>query len=89
MGGGYEYVNFNNDTFNLPFSEFELKSLDFGVKSSFSMGIVEESSLILMEPGFNFYGKIELLANNEQLLFKGNIIPVSYTHLTLPTICSV
>ena len=73
--GIYEYVNFNNDTFNLPFSEFELKSLDFGVKSSFSMGIVEESSPILMEPGFNFYGKIELLANNEQLLFKGNIIP--------------
>ncbi|MBV19769.1 MAG: hypothetical protein CL870_01550 [Cytophagia bacterium] len=73
--GIYEYVNFNNDTFNLPFSEFEIKSLDFGVKSSFSMGIVEEASPILMEPGFNFYGKIELLANNEQLLFKGNIIP--------------
>ena len=73
--GIYEYVNFDNDTFNLPFSEFELKSLDFGLMSSFSMGIVEESSPILMEPGFNFYGKIELVANNEQLLFKGNIIP--------------
>ena len=73
--GIYEYVNFNNDTFNLPFSEFKLKSLDHGEMSSFSMGIVEESSPILMEPGFNFYGKIELIANNEQLLFKGNIIP--------------
>ena len=73
--GIYEYVNFNNDTFNLPFSEFELKKLDLGEMSSFSMGIVEEASPILMEPGFNFYGKIELLANNEQLLFKGNIIP--------------
>ena len=28
-----------------------------------------------MEPGFNFYGNIELLANSEQLLFNGSIIP--------------
>ena len=28
-----------------------------------------------MEPGFNFFGNIELFANNAQLLFNGKIIP--------------
>ena len=80
IGSGiYEYVNFNNDTFNIPFSEFKLvETFDENeqkIKTSFSSGIVNKDSPILMEPGFNFFGKIELFANNAQLLFNGKIIP--------------
>ena len=65
--GVYEYVNFNLDTFNIPFSEFEIKESIDGTKTSSSRGDVAESKPILMEPGFNFYGSIELLGNSEQL----------------------
>ena len=80
IGSGiYEYVNFNNDTFNIPFSEFKLvETLDENeqkIKTSFSSGVVDKESPILMEPGFNFFGNIELFANNAQLLFNGKIIP--------------
>tara|TARA_B100001989_G_scaffold231869_1_gene190800 strand:+ start:3617 stop:8161 length:4545 start_codon:yes stop_codon:yes gene_type:complete len=80
IGSGiYEYVNFNNDTFNIPFSEFKLVEIldenEQKIKTSFSSGIVDKESPILMEPGFNFFGKIELYANNAQLLFNGKIIP--------------
>ncbi len=73
--GVYEYVNFDFDTFNIPFSQFEIKSGSNGDLTSFSTGEVSDLKPILMEPGFNFYGSIELLGNNEQLLFDGNIIP--------------
>lgn len=77
--GIYEYVNFNEDTFNIPFSEFALIEFyeDSGLKreTSFSSGVVKKDKPILMEPGFNFFGKIELFANKEQLLFNGKIIP--------------
>ena len=73
--GVYEYVNFNLDTFNIPFSEFEISQSEDGKKSSFTRGEVEEDSPILMEPGFNFYGKIDLYGNSEKLLFDGRIIP--------------
>ena len=73
--GVYEYVNFNLDTFNIPFSEFEIKESIDGTKTSSSRGDVAESKPILMEPGFNFYGSIELLGNSEQLLFDGRILP--------------
>ena len=56
--GIYEYVNFNNDTFNIPFSEFKLvETLDENeqkIKTSFSSGVVDKKSPILMEPGFNW-----------------------------------
>ena len=50
---------------------------DSGLKreTSFSSGVVKKDKPILMEPGFNFFGKIELFANKEQLLFNGKIIP--------------
>ena len=73
--GVYEYVNFDLDTFNIPFSQFEITSNNNGELTSFSTGEVSELNPILMEPGFNFYGSIELLGNSEQLLFNGNIIP--------------
>ena len=77
--GIYEYINFDEDTFEIPFSSFELKEHDdIGVNSflsTYSFGLVDKSSPILMEPGFDFYGKIELVANNEKLLFNGEIIP--------------
>ena len=73
--GVYEYVNFDLDTFNIPFSQFELKNGNNNQLTSFSTGDVSELNPILMEPGFNFYGNIELLANSEQLLFNGSIIP--------------
>ncbi len=77
--GIYEYINFNQDTFKIPFSEFELKfsgdGKELAKKTTFSSGKVDKSSPILMEPGFDFFGKIELFANNEQLLFNGTIIP--------------
>ena len=73
--GVYEYVNFDLDTFNIPFSQFEITSNNNGELTSFSTGEVNELNPILMEPGFNFYGSIELLGNSEQLLFNGNIIP--------------
>ena len=73
--GVYEYINFNLDTFNIPFSEFEIRESINGVKTSFSKGYVDEFTPILMEPGFNFYGGIELLGNNEELLFDGSILP--------------
>ncbi len=77
--GIYEYVNFNDDTFNIPFSEFKLIEVYEDSRSkgqtSFSSGIVKKDKPILMEPGFNFFGNIELFANKEQLLFNGKIIP--------------
>ena len=77
--GIYEYINFNEDTFKIPFSEFELRELEdeFGIvrAATFSSGYVDKLNPILMEPGFNFFGKIELFSSNEQLLFNGNIIP--------------
>ena len=73
--GVYEYVNFDLDTFNIPFSQFEFKTTENNQLTSFSTGDVSENNPILMEPGFNFYGSIELLANSEQLLFDGSIIP--------------
>lgn len=77
--GIYEYINFNEDTFKIPFSEFELRDMEDesgNVKlATFSSGFVDKSNPILMEPGFNFFGNIELFSSNEQLLFKGSIIP--------------
>jgi len=77
--GIYEYINFDDDTFEIPFSSFELKEFDGkdvnSFSSTYSFGLVDKSSPILMEPGFGFYGKIELVANNEKLLFNGEIIP--------------
>ena len=73
--GVYEYVNFDLDTFNIPFSKFEFKIGNNDQLTSFSTGDVSENNPILMEPGFNFYGNIELLGNSEQLLFNGSIIP--------------
>ena len=77
--GIYEYINFDEDTFEIPFSSFELKTYENEnnnmFSSTYSYGIVDKSKPILMEPGFGFYGKIELVANNEQLLFNGDIIP--------------
>lgn len=77
--GIYEYINFDEDTFEIPFSSFELKEFDdkdiSSILSTYSFGLVDKSNPILMEPGFGFYGKIELVANNEKLLFNGEIIP--------------
>ena len=77
--GIYEYINFDEDTFEIPFSSFELKTYENENNnmflSTYSYGIVDKSNPILMEPGFGFYGKIELVANNEQLLFNGDIVP--------------
>ena len=47
IGSGiYEYVNFNNDTFNIPFSEFKLvETLDENeqkIKTAFSSGVVDK-----------------------------------------------
>ena len=79
--GIYEYVNFNDDTFNIPFSEFKLIDVYEDSKSkgktSFSSGVIKKDKPILMEPGFNFFGNIELYANKAQLLFNGKIIPSS------------
>ena len=52
--GVYEYVNFNLDTFNIPFYEFEIKESIDGIKTSSSRGDVAESKPILMEPGLIF-----------------------------------
>jgi hypothetical protein len=77
--GIYEYINFDEDTFEIPFSSFELKTYENEnnnmFSSTYSYGVVDKSNPILMEPGFSFYGKIELVANNEQLKFDGVIIP--------------
>ena len=82
--GIYEYVNFNDDTFNIPFSEFKLIDVYEDSKSkgktSFSSGVIKKDKPILMEPGFNFFGNIELYANKEQLLFNGKIIPSEITN---------
>ena len=57
--GIYEYINFNEDTFKIPFSEFELRDMEDesgNVKlATFSSGFVDKSNPILMEPGFNFF----------------------------------
>ena len=77
--GIYEYINFNEDTFKIPFSEFELRDMEDESGNirlaTFSSGSVDKSNPILMEPGFNFFGNIELFSSNEQLLFNGSIIP--------------
>ena len=82
--GIYEYVNFNEDTFNIPFSEFKLIEVYEGSQlkglTSFSSGVIKKEKPILMEPGFNFFGNIELYANKEQLLFNGKIIPSEITN---------
>ncbi len=73
--GIYEYVNFNLDTFNVPFSNFEIKSDTDGRLTTYSKGSVDKNDPVLMEPGFNFYGTINLYANSDKLFFDGFIIP--------------
>ena len=72
---------------------------DFGAEPVFLLGARTESDLLELDE-FAKYGKVYVttedgsrgekgFVTNHSILQQANFTPVSYTHLTLPTICSV
>ncbi len=76
--GIYKYVNYNEDTFNILFNSFETIARNTDLDKNYttlSSGQVNENNPIVIDPGFDYKGKVQLYADKKDLIFDGQVSP--------------